>query len=78
MVGNVWELRALLGEESSVFLERFSRLLLAVAEVTRVARVDVSPFEISLKHCNTQNFISFKIDELNLNELFCEHFNIGK
>jgi len=28
--------------------------------------------------CNTQKFCFFKIDELNLNELFCEHFNIGK
>jgi hypothetical protein len=33
MVGDVWELCALLGEAPSIFSERFSRFLLALAEV---------------------------------------------
>jgi hypothetical protein len=33
MVEDVWELRALLGEASSILSERFSRFLLALAEV---------------------------------------------
>ena len=50
MVGDVWELCALLGETSSILSERFSRFLLALAEVPRIARADVSPLEISFEH----------------------------
>ena len=39
MVWDVWELGALLGEASSVVVERLPSLLLAFAEVPRVARV---------------------------------------
>jgi hypothetical protein len=50
MVGDVWEICALLGEASSVLSERFSRFLLALAEVPQIARADVGPLEISLEH----------------------------
>jgi hypothetical protein len=50
MVGDVWELCLLLGEASSILLEGFSRFLLALAEVPRIARVDVGPLEVPLKH----------------------------
>ena len=33
MVEDVWELGVLLGEPSSILVERFSRLLLAFAEI---------------------------------------------
>jgi len=52
MVRDVWELRALLGEASSVLLERFSRVLLAFAEVPRIAEADVGPLKVSFKHLN--------------------------
>ena len=52
MVGDVWELCALLGEASSILSERFSRFLLALAEVPQSARADVSPLEIFFKHPN--------------------------
>jgi len=50
MVGDVRELRALLGEASSILLERFSTFLLALAEVPRIAGADVGLLEVSLKH----------------------------
>jgi len=50
MVGDVRELRALFGEASSILSEGFSRFLLAVAKVPRIAGADVSPLEVSLKH----------------------------
>jgi len=50
VVGDVWELSALLGEASSVLSERFSRFQLALAEVPRITRAYVSPLEISFKH----------------------------
>jgi len=50
MVGDVQELGALLGEASSVLSERFSRFLLALAEVPRIARADVSPLKNSFEH----------------------------
>ena len=50
MVGDVWELHALFGETSSVLSEKFYRFLLALAEVPRIARTDVGPLEVSLKH----------------------------
>ena len=50
MVGDVRELYALLGEASSVLAKRFSRFLLALAEVPRIARADVSPLEVSFEH----------------------------
>ena len=44
------ELRALFGEASSVLSERFSRFLLALAEVPRIVRAYVSPLEVPLEH----------------------------
>ena len=44
------ELRALFGEASSVLLERFSRFLLALAEVPRIAEADIGSLEVSLEH----------------------------
>jgi hypothetical protein len=41
-------------------------------------RVKVMFDYTQLLYCNIQKFYLFKIDELNLNELFCEHFNVGK
>jgi hypothetical protein len=49
MVGHVQELCALLGEALSILSERFPRFLLALAEVPRIARVDLSPLEISFE-----------------------------
>ena len=50
MVRDVWDLCALFGEALSVLSERFSRFLLALAEVPQIARVDVGPLEVSLEH----------------------------
>jgi hypothetical protein len=50
MIGDVRELGALLREASSVLSERFSRFLLALAEVPRIAGVYVGPLEVSFKH----------------------------
>ena len=50
MVGDVRELRALLGEASSILSERFSSFLLAFAEIPQVAGADVGSFEISLEY----------------------------
>jgi hypothetical protein len=50
MVGDVRELHALLGEASSVLSKRFSRFLLALAEVPRIAEADVGPLEVALEH----------------------------
>jgi hypothetical protein len=50
VVGDVRELRELLGEVSGVLSERFSRFLLALAEVPRIAGADVGPLEVSLEH----------------------------
>jgi hypothetical protein len=52
MVGDVWELCALLGEASGVLSERFSSFLLTLAEIPRVAGADVGSLEISLEHSN--------------------------
>ena len=50
MVGDVWQLGALLREASSILSEGFSRLLLAFAEVPRVAGSYVGSFEVTLEH----------------------------
>ena len=50
MVGDVWQLGALLREASSILSEGFSQLLLAFAEVPRVAGSYVGSFEVTLKH----------------------------
>jgi len=50
MVGDVRELGALVGEASSILSERFSRFLLALTEVPRIAGVYVSPLEVPFKH----------------------------
>jgi hypothetical protein len=44
------ELHVLFGEASSVLSKRFSRFLLAVAEIPQIAEVDVGSLEVSLKH----------------------------
>jgi hypothetical protein len=50
VVGDVRQLGVLLREASSIFSEGFSRLLLAFAEVPRVAGSYVGSFEVSLEH----------------------------
>ena len=50
MVGDVRELCALICEASSIISEGFSRFLLALAEVPRIAGADVGPLEVSLEH----------------------------
>jgi len=50
MVGDLWQLGALLREASSILSKCFSRLLLAFAEVPRVARSYIGSFEVSLEH----------------------------
>ena len=50
MVGDVWELSALLGEALSILSERFSGLLLAFAEIPQVAWSDEGPFQIPFEH----------------------------
>ena len=50
MVGDVWQLGALLREASCILSESFSRLLLAFAEVPRVAGSYVGSFEVTLEH----------------------------
>jgi hypothetical protein len=52
VVGDLWELCALLREALSVLSKRFSSFLLTIAEVPQVARADVGPLEISLEHSN--------------------------
>jgi len=49
MVRDVRELGALLGEASSVVMEGFPRTMLALAEVLRIAEVDVVSLEVSFK-----------------------------
>jgi len=51
----VWDVRqlgALLREASSIFSESFSQLLLALAEIPRVASPYVGPFEVALEYSN--------------------------
>jgi len=50
MVRDVRELRALLGEASSIFSKRFSGFLLALAEVPRIAGTCEGPLEVSIKY----------------------------
>ena len=50
MVGDMWQLGALLREASCILSEGFSLLLLAFAEVPRVAESYVGSFEVALKH----------------------------
>jgi hypothetical protein len=49
IVGDVGELNVLLGEASSVLVERFPKLLLALAKVPRVAKADVCSLKFPLK-----------------------------
>jgi len=50
MVWDVWQLGALLQEASSILSESFSKFMLALAEVARVAGPYVGPFEVALKY----------------------------
>jgi len=52
VVGDVRELGVLLREATSILSERFSRFLLALAEVPWVAKADVSPLEVPFKHAD--------------------------
>jgi len=50
MVRDVWELHVLLGEASSILVEGFPRLLLALAEIPQIAGADVGSLEVPLEN----------------------------